>query len=156
MDCARLYRNGRVAGVDGSVARIVFDSFEACSGCRGGCGMSQLARLLPSGSRGVLRVDVGLESGLATGDAVRVGIEAARLLRLVSMTYCLPLFGIVAGAALASLLVPAAGDIVALSGAALGALVSGGMLLARSASSGPGRTLDWLGVRVTRLASNRP
>ena len=152
MDCARLYRQGRVAGLDGRIARIVFDALEGCAGCTGGCGFAQIARLTGAGRRSILHVDVGLQSGLVAGDAVRVGIEADRLLRLVFMIYCLPLLGMVSGAVLAMLLAPATGDIGTLSGAAIGGFFIGGLLIVLSASSRSGSSLEWLGARVTRLA----
>jgi len=152
MDCARLYRHGRVAGLDGRIARIVFDSLQGCAGCAGGCGFAQIVRLTRADSRGVLHVDVGPQSGLVTGDAVRVGIEAGRLLQLAFMTYFLPLFGMVSGAVLASILAPATGDIGTMSGALIGGLVIGGLLIVLSASSRSGHSLEWLGVRVTKPA----
>jgi positive regulator of sigma E activity len=151
-DCSRLYRRGRVAGLDGRMARIIFDSLEGCSGCAGSCGIAQIVRLTGAGRRGVLQVDVGLQSGLVTGDAVRVGIEAGRLLRLVFITYFLPLLGMVSGAVLAAILAPATGDVGTLSGAVIGGLVIGGLLIALSASSKSGHSLKWLGARVTKMA----
>jgi positive regulator of sigma E activity len=149
MGCTRLYKHGRVAGLDGRIASIIFNSLSGCSACAGGCGFSQIARITGAGRQGVLQVDVGLQSGLVIGDAVQVGINARRLLRLVFVTYFLPLIGMVTGAVSATILLPATGDIGALTGAVIGGLVIGGPLMALS---GSGHSLDWLGARVTRLA----
>jgi hypothetical protein len=54
----------------------------------------------------------------------------------------------VTGAVSATILLPATGDIGALTGAVIGGLVIGGPLMALSES---GHSLDWLGARVTRL-----
>jgi len=149
MGCTRLYKHGRVAGLDGRIAFIIFNSLSDCSACAGGCGFSQIARITGAGRQGVLQVDVGLQSGLVIGDAVQVGINARRLLQLVFVTYFLPLIGMVTGAVSATILLPATGDIGALTGAVIGGLVIGGPLMVLS---GSGHSLDWLGARVTRLA----
>ena len=148
MGCTRLYQRGKVAGLDGSTAHIIFEPLGGCAVCAGGCGLAALVTMISTGQRAALRVGVGTQSQLAVGDVVRVGIDARRLLRLIFATYLLPLIGMLAGAVAVTTLTPATGDVGALSGAAAGGLLTGGLLFA---SPGRRRSLAWLGARVTRL-----
>lgn len=78
-----------------------------------------------------------------------VSIAAGRLLWLVFLTYGVPLFGLVPGAALASLLWPDAGDPVAIIGALAGAAIAmmPVLVLRRRQPSAA-----WLGTRIMRAA----
>jgi len=149
MGCTQLYQHGKVAGLDGHTAHIVFEPLGSCAACAGGCGLAQIASLIGAGHRAALRVDVGTHAELTVGDRVRVGIDARRLLRLVLATYFTPLAGMVAGALAVTTLTSVTGDVGALSGAVAGGLLAGWALLA---SAGRRRSLDWLGARVTGLA----
>jgi len=148
MGCTRLYQRGKVAGLDGDTAHIVFEPLDGCAACAGGCGLAPLATLIGSRRRAALRIGGGAQSELAVGDVVRVGIDARPLLRLIFATYLSPLIGMVVGAVAVTMLTPATGDVGALSGAVAGGLLSAGLLFG---SPGRRRSLAWLGARVTRL-----
>jgi len=150
MGAMRLFQRGKVVRLDGSGAHIVFESLAGCSTCAAGkgCGLATLASLVTAGERAVLHVGFAAPLELAVGDAVRVSINARRLLRLVVATYLGPLIGIGAGAAVGSALLPALGDTGAVAGAVAGGGLASWPLLA---SVGRRRSLAWLGVQVTRL-----
>lgn len=149
MSCSRLSQRGKVVRLDGSGAHILFDSLGGCAACAAGhgCGLATFAALFAGGDRAVLRVAVVAPLELAVGDAVRVSLNARRLLQLVIATYIGPLIGICVGAFGVAMLLPASGDVGALSGAALGGLLAGGLLFA---SARRRRSLTWLDAQITR------
>ncbi len=149
MDGTRLYQRGRVTELDAHTVYINFEPIGGCTACAGGCGLASIAALISTGRCSALSVGVVGQPELTIGDLVRVGIDARRLLRLVVATYLFPLFGLVAGAVAVTTLMPATGDVGALSGAVAGGLLTGGLLIL---STGRRRSLAWLGARVTKLS----
>ncbi len=150
MSCTRLFQRGRVVSLDGTTAQIAFESVGGCAACHGGqgCGLATFAALFATPDQSVLAVRFSAPLELAIGDAVRVGINARRLLQLTVATYLGPLVGIGIGAVAGSTLVPAAGDLAAVVGAVVGALLTSGILLLSAARR---RSLAWLGAQITRL-----
>jgi|GEM_PF-6423050 len=148
MPGSQLYQSGRIVRLEDGIAHIAFAPPVGCASCAGGgCGIALLAGPGNSGCR-VVQVDVRAQPELAVGDPVRVGIDARRLLKLVCITYVLPLLGLLAGYAVLTTLAPASGEPGAISGALAGGLLSAGLLLA---SSGRRRSPGWLGTSVTKL-----
>ena len=96
-DTAMVARHGRVVAIEGDHARVRFERESACSACR--------AAKVCAGNTPTRDLDVMLpaEHRLLPGDLVRVGVAEASALRATLIAYVVPLIGLVAGMAIASL-----------------------------------------------------
>lgn len=131
--------NGVVQRVDGAYAWVDVSVAQGCGRCNepGGCGGVNIAK--PFGaSRQVLRVLN--DSGAVAGEPVGVVIDDGVPLKAALRAYVAPVLGVLAGAALGTVLAPAGS--VDLS-AGLGALTGGGLAVLLVRSSG----LPWSGSR---------
>lgn len=131
--------NGVVQRVDGAYAWVDVSVAQGCGRCGepGGCGGVNIARPF-GGSKQVLRVSN--DSGAVAGEPVSVVIDDGVPLAAALRAYVAPLAGVLAGAALGTVLAPAAVvDLYAGVGALLGAGLA--VLLVRS------RQLPWSGSR---------
>lgn len=142
--------NGVVQRVDGAYAWVDVSVAQGCGRCSepGGCGGVNIAKPFGS-SKQVLRVSN--ESGAVPGEPVMVVVEDGVPLAAALRAYAAPVVGVLGGAALGTVLAPAAVvDLYAGIGALLGAGLA--VLLVRA------RRLPWSGghdlpVRLERGGS---
>lgn len=118
-----LRRSGRVLSRHGDSLELeLLASSNACASCAQGCGLLSLG----AGLRGpalACRLRVNASQEFSVGSPVAVELPARELLRATMLAYGLPLLGLALGGLLASLVWPAAGDAMVLSGAGLGLCV---------------------------------
>jgi sigma-E factor negative regulatory protein RseC len=96
-----LEQTGRVVAVGNGFAIVETAPRTACGSCRveGACGAAGLAHLLGRRRDPVRIVD---HLGLAPGDNVVLGLQAAMLMRAAAVAYGAPLVGLVLGSMLAA------------------------------------------------------
>ncbi|HEY9018290.1 SoxR reducing system RseC family protein [Thiomicrospira sp.] len=117
---------GRVEEVSEHYAYIRTQRESGCGGCQSEqtCGTSTLARLFSMSSQPLLKLPNHINA--RPGDQVELALEGHSLIHQAFMAYGLPLVGMFAGALLALLFWPDAGDMAAISGSLVGLVVAWG------------------------------
>ncbi len=115
-------KTGRITSTSGNLVQVEFDRTMGCGPCQRGQGCGSLFASIAGKTPRSTLVDMPRPGPGASriGDLVTVSLTGRQLVKMASLAYLLPLFGMIGGASAASMLFTGSPDLAAAAGMMLG------------------------------------